>query len=902
MHFEPHTSRFFIAQGPHDLDAPAPHDRVHDIFEIVRLLGECGLAPWTHPLLTLLGTYADIEAFAPRDDPVPAVRDFLVHFRLGYSGPHLEPCPDDLQGVQGAAGAARTMEGVEGVDDPSRLCRGERASGSQLREGKWLRVTRSERGGAVSGWIVAFASATVIFAAAALGIIEIRWASKHSLLARLAQLLRDISRHLDGAIPDQDRNAPPIPHAPAAPARQPLAHTTPSADRDRIAYLGSEAGWYAVLSANDLIFCIEGDEVIKRIVRATRVAPDIFARDLHPALMNFAEFVQLLPASESHHHANPGGLLAHTLETVLHALTIRTGYLLPLGAGAEVIAAERDFWTYAVFFAALLHDVGKPVADLKIQWKRGKTSEPVLWTATAGSLNDCAATEYFVGFKKKSERNYDTHAKLGAILLQRLVPGSTLASMAHVPAGLQELNQYLAGERAGALHEIVQKADQESTRRNLATGSRARFTSARAVPLIERLMGAMAAMFKEGGHLPLNRDGAAGWVYDDCVWLVAKRVADSVREFILKQEKDEDAGFPGETKNDRLFDAWQEYGCIRPNPATGQAIWRVAVNGMNQEGESAYRHELSVLCFPVDKIWSDRSQVPEAMSGTVEALPSGPRGQSNVEAPASAAPVKVSGDTIPTDSRAEAVDARKIPAPKFAAGISGLFNKSGTSFADDLLEERDTAEAEQRKARREKKHRQTDATNSVTAASLQEDQSIQATGQPSQVDVPELPGPILQPPVLLPSEKLPGLGQKAAKEPTVLAIGFMQWVQRNLADGSMKHNEAGAPVHFVEYGMALVSPLIFRLYAAATETMHNKPEDPDFAMRVQRELLRAQWHCPAPGGKNVWTLYVAKKGGQASSKLSAVVLRDPKRWVVPVPPPNPFVTATDGIMHSSVGL
>lgn len=741
----------------------------------------------------------------------------------------------------------------------------------------------------MSGWIVAFASATVICAAAALGIIEIRWASKHNLLARLAQLLRDISRRLDGAIPDQDRNAPPVPHAPPAPAHQPLVHTTPSTRRHRIVYRGAEAGWYTVLSASDLICCIEGDEVIKRIVRATRVAPDIFARDLHPALMNFAEFVQLLPASESHHHANPGGLLAHTLETVLHALTIRTGYLLPLGAGAEVIAAERDFWTYAVFFAALLHDVGKPVADLKIQWKRGKTSEQVLWTATAGSLNDCAATEYFVGFKKKSERNYDTHAKLGAILLQRLVPGSTLASMAHVPAGLQELNQYLAGDRAGALHEIVQKADQESTRRNLATGSRARFTSARAVPLIERLMGAMAAMFKEGGHLPLNRDGAAGWVYDDCVWLVAKRVADSVRDFILKQEEDEDAGFPGETKNDRLFDAWQEYGCIRPNPATGQAIWRVAVNGINQAGESAYRHELSVLCFPVDKIWSDRSQVPEAMSGTVEALSAGTRGYSSLETPTPSAIDNGSTDIVQADIKAK-TQTNKVPPPKFAATTTSPIVKSGASDADDLLDERETAEAEERNARHEKKRRQMDATSQTTSALPHDAQQNEPSVLPTAFGCSNLMAPIPVPPMSLPAEKLPELGQKNAKVPTELAVNFMQWVQRNLADGSMKHNEAGAPVHFIEYGMALVSPLIFRLYAAANESDLDKHQDADFAIRVQRELLRAQWHCPAPGGKNVWTLYVAKKGGQGSSKLSAVVLKEPKRWVMPVPPPNPFLS------------
>jgi integrating conjugative element relaxase (TIGR03760 family) len=754
-------------------------------------------------------------------------------------------------------------------------------------------VTVSELGGVVSEWLFSLVIATVICAAAALGIIEIRWTSKQTLLKRLAQLLRDASHHLDAGTPGLDRVVTSDHSPPNIPSSITGPQNTPPVTRERIAYRGSETGWYNVLPARDLIRCIEGDEVISKIIRATRFAPDIFAHDLQPALLNFAEFVQLLPASESHHHANPGGLLAHTLETVLYALTIRTGYLLPLGAGAEVIAAQRDFWTYAVFLAALLHDVGKPMADLKIQWKRGRTSEPTLWSATAGSLNDCAATEYFVGFKKKSERNYDSHAKLGAMLLQRLVPGSTLASMAHVPAGLQELNQYLGGERSGALHEIVQKADQESTRRNLATGSRARFSSARAVPLIERLMGAMTLMFVEGGHLPLNRDGAAGWVYDNCLWLVAKRLADSVREFILRQEEDEEAGFPGDAKNDRLFDAWQEYGCIRINPVTGQAIWRVVVTGTDQAGEIAYKHELSVLCFPVAKVWSDPSQIPEAMSGMIEALPAGSQGKPNRDQQSQRPVENGASASVSGAPPTEPIDAKKVPAPKFVSKDSRAMKNSETTDTEDLLDERDTAEAEARNARRDKDRRKQEAESEPETVPAHQNDAEDNESEQSvrQESMPHATSSLVFP-VPLPIEKLPVLAHKGAKEPSALAIDFMKWVQRNLADGSMKHNEAGAPVHFIEYGMALVSPLIFRLYATATEAQSApSDEDGDFAMRVQRELLRAQWHATAPGGKNVWTLFVSKKGGLVASKLSAVVLKDPRLWVMPVPPPNPFISA-----------
>ena len=161
-------------------------------------------------------------------------------------------------------------------------------------------------------------------------------------------------------------------------------------------------------------------------------------------------------------------------------------------------------------------------------------------------------------------------------------------------------------------------------------------------------------------------------------------------------------------------------------------------------------------------------------------------------------------------------------------------------------------------------------------------------------------------PVVLPSAAptAPPPGSVKTKEPSLLAIRFMKWLQTGLADGSIKHNELGAPVHFVEHGMALVSPLIFKEYAmrfgesltedaeessaqAATPT----PSEPSrLGLVVQREVIRAQWHLQAPGGMNVWAFQVKRRGTGRASRLSAVVLRDPQRWVMPVPPPNPYIT------------
>ena len=748
-----------------------------------------------------------------------------------------------------------------------------------------------------------------------------------------------------------------------------------------------------MLPAADLISCIGGQDVIQRIARVSRLAPAAFERDLLPALHRYAEFVQLMPASESHHHANAGGLLAHTLETLCYAMTFRNGYLLPRGAGAEVIDAERDFWTYAVFLGALLHDVGKPIADLRIQMRRPKLSDAVIWVPLAGSLVDCGACEYHVAFTPKAQRDYTAHSRLGTTLMQRLAPATTLAFLSRTPGVLLELNQYLVGEaREGVIGEIVRRADQESTRRNLSGGSRARFATANSVPLIEQLMHAIRTMLKQGTSLPLNRDGSAGWVYGDSIWFVAKRLADGVRDYIKKHAAEDADGIPGESKNDRLFDTWQEYGCILPNPDTGQAIWYVIVQGHDANGQATYRHRLSMLRFPLAKVWDSADHYPPPMHGTIilVAKENKAHGGENdaghaagepVEPPlqpVDAAPVgKNTGTTTascnnktsnalsaqeesvnapqakansPVDSPPMKSAIRKIPVPKCAQpGTTRSIARTQRREVDpdDFLDDTDCATTEAKAIKREREPTQrakatpvqppaatSDANAASMVAAAQDslppvsprlaiepvaepiDHGINkpvpehTSRQPAATETISLSSaaPTADPvprPVVLPSAAppTPPPGSAKAKEPSWLAIRFMKWLQSGLADGSIKHNELGAPVHFVEQGMALVSPLIFKEYAmhfgeslsdtdaASSAQVTNTPGEPSrLGLVVQREVIRAQWHLQAPGGMNVWAFQVKRRGTGRTSRLSAVVLRDPQRWVMPVPPPNPYIT------------
>ena len=759
---------------------------------------------------------------------------------------------------------------------------------------------------------------------------------------------------------------------------------------------GTKANWLKVFSGPELLQLVGAKETLEALVRESRLSKHVFERDLLPALVAYAEFVQLMPASEAHHHAHRGGLLGHTLEVTLAAMRFRNGYLLPKGGTAEAIAHERDWWTYAVFYAALLHDVAKPITDLRIQWIGTKGGDPLRWIPVTGcSLNDCDAVQYHVAFAPKSERDYGSHSRISITLLQRLTPQSAMTFMAQQPEVFIELTQLLSGEnRQSVLAEVVKRADQLSTSRNLVQGTRARFATATAIPLHELMQHAMSDLLRQGA-LPLNRDGACGWVFDGSIWFVAKRLADTLREHI-KKHAGPDAGFPGEAKNDRLFDTWQDFGVIQLSPQ-GKAIWYATVHGTDGAG---YSHRLSLLRFPLSKLWDDPENYPQAMTGHIEphakddAKPqTGPETTTSGDASGSAAvitgepsanteaptPVADSADYLEpmadTTSEAGALSASTSVEPPVPAGgksqAASKVNKGAATGVSSVRGPKPAAipgpKQQQAAANRastiktekspetlggvdqslkaEATHLQTAkpqssqpirehvdvSTFDLDESCLEEDDvavvgrtvpttrsSKPATGSPTSIQTasPRMKEPSAKEraqspqgktaaspsvlssdpaqkssgPVALPSPampKLPGSDNGAQnKTPSPLAIEFMRWLQHGLATRQILYNQSGAPVHFVEAGMLLVSPAIFRRYAeeADLDTTGSKPDR--LGMDVQREFLKAGWHAPSNEG-NISHFAVLKRGGIASSRLSAVVLPEPQRWVTPVPPANP---------------
>lgn len=584
----------------------------------------------------------------------------------------------------------------------------------------------------------------------------------------------------------------------------------------------------------------------------------IFKNDCLPLIYKSAEWVQMLPASESHHHAQPGGLVLHMLESASVALRLRQGYLLPVGAAPEEIPERKHRWTYAVFLAALLHDIGRPIADIQVKLKNN-----AFWQPLAGSMVEQGIDQYKLNFEIK-KRDYELHKRLPIILFQRLVPAHVLTWLAQDSMLMQELTSYLSGDSQhdGAIKEIVTKADSESVRQNLLLGPRTRFAAAKTIPLIERLMQALRIMLEEG-RFSLNRAGAHGWVWDNKLWFVSKRVADDVRSFLIERESGE--GIPGKDKNDRIFDTWQEYGALITTPEN-KAIWSINVNL-----DDGWSKDFTVICFSLDKLFADPSQYPKPVAGRItvntgaviesneveqeEPLESHLSGAEAVDESSSNFDSVSSATNEFTTSITEPESALdvglpipiiKVSTPEPDNGFTQIKPPSmtvlNTKAIDDVfLDEEDIAKPAPK------------AGKTLNAAPIKPITPHDAKG-------------------------LPAIGKaKKTKGPSSAALRFMRWIQDGLADGSMSYNRADSNIHFTQEGMALVSPRVFKEFAQkygedGTGTASDK-SPADLGQGIQRHITNTGWHLQV-GEKNSIsssTQWLAKTGMAQKSSLQSLL-------------------------------
>lgn len=487
-------------------------------------------------------------------------------------------------------------------------------------------------------------------------------------------------------------------------------------------------------------------------------------------MCSFAEMVQLAPASESHHHSGPGGLLTHTYDVITLALKKRRGYQLPLGGSIAEINDQRHLWTVGVFIACLLHDIGKLSSTIRlmIKYKNG-TEKP--WNTHSEAL---CHRKYAVSYRIIFEKNdYEYHHKI-SLTHFHILPRHLRSWLFQYPQVMSEVCAYLWGDRfeSGIIGEIAEFADRESTARNLQIPADHRFSNA--IPVIDRYLKMIRQWILEN-TIRINVNGGMGWVdHQGHLYLVCRSLADKI---IQECESQGLKNLPQDPV--RVYDILQEHGYALPTE-DGKAIWNIHITA------PSFAHKFTCLKFDARK-FSTPTKMLKPLEGTITVARLNEKREPNITT-AEAPIVNESTEEISTQEHEVSV----IETEQIADSEDYQLATDG-DYTDDTAEEFQESVMSPEP---------TEKNMSVEIMQVAE----QTASEPAKEKRHESA-----------NTNVPSTGYIPIEKPLDWESGdagnrFLQWLKKGLIEKTILINNINAEVHIVEEGVFLLAPAIFKTF------------------------------------------------------------------------------------------
>lgn len=203
------------------------------------------------------------------------------------------------------------------------------------------------------------------------------------------------------------------------------------------------------------------------------------AKDLvEDVVLNFIRYVHLLPASESHHHSEPGGLLRHSLEVALYSVNLTTSYTFAVKEKQEYRVGARDAYPYASFLAALFHDLGKAFYDIRVLTPDGAKECNPFCENIYEFMEAHEETGYIYRFNKK--RVHKFHEMISLTFFSKLLSKRALGHLTSrgitkdvffnlvLAMSDKEIDERDHGIDAKIIRDILIKSDKNSVKRYMA--------------------------------------------------------------------------------------------------------------------------------------------------------------------------------------------------------------------------------------------------------------------------------------------------------------------------------------------------------------------------------------------------------------------------------------------------
>ncbi|WP_110689402.1 MobH family relaxase [Salinicola endophyticus] len=346
-------------------------------------------------------------------------------------------------------------------------------------------------------------------------------------------------------------------------------------------------------SGPELLALPRRQQMLKMLWDTTSLTQEAFDDYILAPIQRYAELVQQLPASESHHHSYAGGMLDHALEMACYGLKLRQRHLLPPGGKPEDQSSSGELWSAAIIYAALMHDVAKTLVDIEIHLEDGRN-----WKLWHGPIPGPYRVRYRAG------RDYHLHAALNPILCQQVLGPHVLDWLLSQPRLFGLLTYTISGhtDRGGIIAEIVHQADRASVSKAMG-GDPLQALAAPVESLQRKLADGLRYMVKE--QFQLNQRGGVAWLTKEALWLVSPRAINELKAHLYAQGV---KSIPADLG--RLYGELQAHGLIE-EVSEGKSVWKCEVS------EGDWSQSLSMIRISPTLIWGTGTK-PEPFKGKIE--------------------------------------------------------------------------------------------------------------------------------------------------------------------------------------------------------------------------------------------------------------------------------------------
>ncbi len=299
------------------------------------------------------------------------------------------------------------------------------------------------------------------------------------------------------------------------------------------------------------------------INEALGLSDDDFDSLLMPIIRNFASFVHLLPSSESHHHRGAGGALRHSLEVAFWSARAAEDIIFCRNSDPSERRKIEPLWRVATCVAGLLHDAGKPIADVTVTDEQGEIWHP-LQQPLYEYLRAKKRQGYYISWRGG---RYKRHEAFTQRAFDKIVPSAFVSHlMAHDPNIMFAINDaFYTLDDSNHIAKIVNWADQESVRRDAMEDVERRTGGDfdYGLPVHRHVFNSMRRLL-QAGKWTINEPGAKIWHGDEGTFVVFKHGLTEIISDIKKE-----VGVTIRNDSDGLVDEFIQRGLVRPRYVPG---------------------------------------------------------------------------------------------------------------------------------------------------------------------------------------------------------------------------------------------------------------------------------------------------------------------------------------------